>query len=282
MNSNFFLRLQSLTSKHTGWVIFGLILLAFIVGTIQVQSWSDTIQWVSTFVFTLIVIFIAYAYLSRKSGAASWAQEQGLTYLNTDCATIIEDRFRASPTKTFFNARTFFQHRPHPGRTFSFTAPLDSESRPVINTIPVIQGTIGGRDVWVWPISGSLSLASVMSNRYFCGWCFEISTHRIPLTAAVTKKFLGHHDTLDTESNSFEKAYNISVKRDGIALQLLDPVMMELIQGADISAIEFSDQSVVLYHTLYPPTRESLAKYLYWGTKIAQQVDRNFPRGGSE
>ncbi len=129
------------------------------------------------------------------------------------------------------------------------------------------KGTQDGRQVTIFP-----SVA---------GWCFDIQTNPMPVFVRVMDRFFGAPDRMDVESNSFEKRYDLNVKREGAVLQLLDPGMIDILNNAHIAGVEFGDSSVVLYLTLLNKLSD-FDLMVDWGLKIAHQVDHNFPLGKYE
>jgi hypothetical protein len=143
-------------------------------------------------------------------------------------------------------------------------------SRSKINLFA--EGKLNDRNVWIYPI-----IITVANNLALVIWCIEIATHRIPTRALITRKYLQHWDTLDTESRHFENLYHTHVVKGHTALQLLDPVMIDLITKSRVSAMEFSDSSVVFFNDDTDSILEALDVISENGLKIAKQVDRNFP-----
>ena len=133
---------------------------------------------------------------------------------------------------------------------------------------------LGNRNIWIYPIFG---ISGKSSGFHFMGWCMEISANRIPVYAELSRAYMGHLDSMDTESNEFEKIYRIHSEKKAVILQLLDPVMMSLVKDSTISSIEFSEQSIVLISSNFPPKKEVLDTFLEIGNGIAEQVKRNFP-----
>ncbi len=257
-----------------------LLILILGLGASQALLQSKVAGGLFTTVIVVAAMYGIYIYAAKATDLKIWAHQNELNYAQQGMRAMIDVRLASSPGKHFFNARSLIKSAANPAIPLTvggILSPL-TDLNPAKITGPVAYGTIENRPVWIWPLVVQLFGVSV-SKRPFLGWCFELSTHTIPVRVLVTRKFIGSRDTLDTESTSFEKLYEISGQRDHSILQLLDPVMMELILHSQISALEFSDRSVVLYHTIPPPRKETLDTYLYWGIKIAEQVDRNFPIG---
>lgn len=244
-------------------VLFGAIILAGIVGVLKK-------------VFTK---FDA----SSDHLAKLWAKHHLLSVFTGINTLRYEDRFDANPGKTFFDARKVINSNE---QTF------------------FAEGQIQKRHVWLYRITGRPPFGSglgttrskqttpakasfvdvftdnrteTISERVFYGWCLEIETKHIPQTVTITKKFINKEDVLDTESNTFEKKYDISNTTDSLVLQLLDPVLIERVHDSQCSAIEISDASILLYFTLSDITLEVLDALLQNGIHIAEQVDQNFP-----
>ncbi len=214
-----------------------------------------------------------------------WAKQNGLRVFKGINTMRYDDRFAANPSKTFFGAQ---------------------DAMEINEEIFFAEGIIGKRHAWLYRITGRPPKGSglgtfrnrnvtpereqlvdvftddrttTVTERVFYGWCIEIETKHIPQTVTVTKKFVKDNDVLETESASFEKLYDISNTNDSQVLQLLDPVLIELIQQSQCSAIEISDASVLLYFTLSEISLDALDAMLQNGVKIADQVDQNFPLG---
>lgn len=265
--------------KQLGYLVILVVVVLFTFGALQtVVGDSMVTQWVFTVLVVALVTYILYMFFTPSSDLKTWAEQKGLVYTATRMRSIIDSRLAANPSKEFFGMRTLAREVKSPSYNLSIVSALSSmaQTDPSMISGPVVQGAIGGRTIWIYPVMGKV-LRDSISSHVFSGWCFEFETHKIPIRVLTTRRFLDDYDTLDTESRSFEKLYDINVRREGTALQLLDPVMMELIEHSDISALEFSDSSVALYHTLLPAKQEKLNSYAHWGMKIAEQVDRNFP-----
>ncbi|MFH0805012.1 MAG: hypothetical protein V1916_02340 [Patescibacteria group bacterium] len=242
---------------------------------------TELLQLVFGVIITGIAVYFTVKLSKTKYNLRSWSEQHGIGYRPINCYKEIWQRFDVSPEKKFLNARKVHYKDPPPLTTVWGQMNTREEQRYFVDG-PFASGTIGNRNIWIYKIDGNLHVASVTWTSLFFGWCMELSIHSIPVSVSVHKRFIGHHDKLDTESVAFEKLYDVDVVREGKVLQLLDPVMMELILHSGISAIEFSDSSIILFHTIFPPTKEDLDKYLDCGIKIAEQVDRNFPLGKYE
>lgn len=248
----------------------------------------------------VIVIFVvaagAFMYLqakgvfmgSKRVGNSNqallrhWAQSYGFTFSKEFNELKNIDRVSASPGKKFFDAEIMMQSH---------------------DDGPFVQGEYHNRKVWVYPIVGKAPTASLSTgSRVFSSWsegltsllneknqsreelylifqpwCLEVSHKRIPHRVIIKSKKMHGEDWLDTESRSFEDDYDISGIRESEVLQLLDPVMIDLIYKSKADAIEISDGSTVLFHAAHKLTYESLDQMLEFGIQIAQQVERNFP-----
>lgn len=209
-----------------------------------------------------------------------WADGHGLKFQAAGNQLKHIDRLTANKGKHFFNAEKVMNWQ---------------------DDSIFIEGVIKDRKIWIYEIVGKPSFGSGMGTvrsvllpddaalnagesrkskieKIFYGWCIEVGTHSVPQKVLVTRKFIAGQDTHDTESHSFEDEYNVSSEEKNI-LQLLDPVMMDLIHRSKVAAVEISDASVVLYYTLPRIDYEILDSLLEYGIKIAIQVDRNFPLG---
>ncbi len=257
------------------FIILSSIIIISIFGSIFFEASKFTLFIFKYLLNPLLYItcfFIPIYLIYKRKGIGSilkhWTHYNKFDYAYENVKEKVQQRFNENFRKGFFKARsnisTFFSQKFY------------------------INGKYKNRDIKVFSIIGNLSFLSynipTMGNkRMFHGYCFEISTNKIPTHALITKRFLGEKDRLDIESNKFEKIYNLDVSRKGSVLQLLDPVMLQLILDSDFPAFEFSDSSVILYSLkIYDLKYEKLDKYLDNGIKIAEQVDRNFPMGKYE
>lgn len=254
------------------FIAFVLLVLLYFGMHVFGPSWARVVEWVR-------------GRQEKSDLLIHWGRSRGLRVHEGYTMWHITDRFRANPGKTFFEAEKFM---------------MESDMRTML------EGQSAGRTLWVYPIVGKVFYGSMMgfsrsyvidvhrqtdhlsghviernqhgNVRVFRGWCMEISTKRIPQNITLTKKFFRAPDMLDTESRDFEKTYDVHGMQDSMVLQLLDPAMMSLILDSGAAAVEISDASLVLYHTAEEPDLEMLEKYYTCGIKIAEQIDRNFPK----
>ncbi len=254
-----------------------------IIGGILFIDWKFSDWWQLAFglVVSAFAVFSAVFYSRTYYDLRSWSAKNQMIYKPTGQYHAIWERMNANKGKSFLQAREILYKDPPP--LTSVWGRLNSQDeKKFFNDGPMSYGEIRGRQVWVYRMSGMMHVTAKPIQGFFHGWCMEIQTNATPVSVSAIRRFLGHHDTLDTESISFEKMYDLNVPRVGSVLQLLDPVMMELIIQSGISAIEFSDSSIVLIHTIFPPQHEDLDRFLEFGMKIAGQVERNFPLGKYE
>lgn len=209
-----------------------------------------------------------------------WANQNGLQYRNLGNQLRRDERMAANTTKKFFGANI----------VMDFT-----------DDGPFVYGTLQGRSVWLYAIVGRPQLGSMHGDvreekveewfsrpsllssssdskveHVLYAWCLEVATNPIAHTLRITRKSLRESDTLDTESRTFEQRYNTEVI-DSLALQLLDPHMMQLIVDSRADALEFSERSVVLYEVGVELTSDILDMLFASAVNIAQQADRNYP-----
>lgn len=234
--------------------------------------------------------------LATSLNVKQWAQKHSFKYYNIGNQLRQAARMEANHDKDFFRA---------------------DETMGMEDDGPYVEGTIQDRNIWLYVSVGSPRPGSSntitrereveipnTSNRSVFGylanggssgthtvnqlqqvlyaWCLEISTHKIPHHLRVTRHDLRENDELDTESRAFEDRYDINNFDDSLALQLLDPHMIQLIEESRADAIEFSDSSVVIYEFKEHTTLEVLDALLAVGLKIAKQVDQNYPLGKYE
>ncbi|MFA6098676.1 MAG: hypothetical protein WCV50_02785 [Patescibacteria group bacterium] len=211
-----------------------------------------------------------------------WAENYGLRLSMAGNVFKSVDRLAANRGKDYYKARQVMDSR---------------------DDGPFLEGKYKNRKVWIYEIVGEAVPGSGVGTsrtyvnqkenyllgipfssqkthdlkRVFYGWCFEFSTHTIPFHLLVSRRFLEGEDKMDTESGQFERDYDINKDAGIQGLQLLDPVMMELIYNSKIASVEFSDSSVVLCYTQPQMDYEVMDNIMEYGVKMAEQVDRNFP-----
>jgi hypothetical protein len=223
----------------------------------------------------------------------AWAQKYGLRYFNIANQLRQAARMEQNPGKDFFRADEVM-NMSHDG--------------------PYVEGEVRGRTVWLYltvgrprfgslhainernaltsdpastrvaglrPLESDILESSVPAERQqvMYAWCLEISTHPMPHRLRITRQSMREADEVDTEWRDFEKRYDVNNFEDSLALQLLDPQMMQLILDSRVDAIEFSDSSFVMYELNKHTTAEVLDTLLEVGLKIAEQVDKNYPLG---
>lgn len=223
----------------------------------------------------------------------AWAQKYGLRFFNIANQLRQAARMEVNTGKDFFRADQVM-HMGHDG--------------------PYVEGKVKGRNVWLYMIAGRARYRSLhgidvegvsvshqtstllkslepLGEDFFerttpaqqqtimYAWCLEISTHPIPHRLRITRQSMQEDDELNTEGRDFEKRYDVNNFEDSLALQLLDPHMMQLILDSHVDAIEFSDSSLVIYELNKHTTAEVLDALLNAGLQIAQQVDQNYPLG---
>jgi hypothetical protein len=142
---------------------------------------------------------------------------------------------------------------------------------------PFISGQIEGRSIWVY-ILGNNHGEFLNYRRYTKFVCIEISCTSMPIHVEVARKYMGTKDSLDIESHNIERFFHINAPEGSASLQLLDPVMLQLMFDSNAVAIEFGGSSFVMFFNTYPIKSEFLDKGLEFGKRIAQQVDRNYPK----
>ncbi len=206
-------------------------------------------------VLSLVALVLAWWYrheprpkIITTQDIAAWAQHRGFQFSvpatdNEDIQRMLE----AAQHKTYFGFRDVFLQR-----------------RDRLRGYWCATGTVGARRIHVFATNS--------------GWCVDIVTKPIPVFVRVMHRFFDAKDTMDTESGSFEERYDLNTPRAGRVLQLLDPVMIELIDKSDIAGLEFGDRSVALYRTLLNDPHEFDAM-IDSGIGIAEQAERNFPTG---
>lgn len=206
-------------------------------------------------IMLVLAAFSGYLIIRRNdiSDLVNWSEQKGFKVYRRGKRKEINNRLEHNSKKRYCDFR---------------------EYKGVTTSGPYVEGKFGNRLIWIYPIFG---LSGKSSGFHFKGWCMEISTSKIPIYAEVSRAHMGHLDSIDTESNEFEKLYRIRSEKKAVILQLLDPVMMSLVKNSTISSIEFSEESIVLISTYFPPKIEVLDTFLEIGKEIAEQVKRNFP-----
>lgn len=235
----------------------------------------NIIAGIAAFLIALLLFYLIYYSLKpHYQWLESWASRHGFSVLKNSGQSIMEERLSANKLKTYFLARTV-RHN-------------------IFSKSPAVTGKVGNRQVWVYPIWGMLLRGAGFTANYFqtsitgeprseqplfYGLCIEISCHNLPLSLLVAKRNFGTYIDIRTESRQFEKKYRVMANYGEHALQLLDPVMIDLINKSDIPALEFSDYSVVLYYPQLKGDVKLFDNFLDYGLKIAAQAERNFPLG---
>ena len=258
--------------------------LGFILAFTYLRGYYDLfIQLLFVSVFFFAVAWIINRLRRNYIWLKHWAMHYNFKFREKASNAVRMDRFYESRDKQYFKSRSV---------------------KPNFDEAPAIEGKINKRKIWIFGFIGVYPFNKILhtggykfwdfslrnpifpdnrkikdNRQKFTGWCMEISTHKVPISLIVRRNYLGGRDEIDTESHNFEKIYHVDVYNGHGTLQLLDPMMIQLIMDSGISAFEFSDSSVALYYTLYKPSRDQLDKMLGVGLKVAEQVDRNFPLG---
>lgn len=251
--------------------------------------WNDNDSSVGQYLFLTGVIILAFKiarpFFNRESVLEQWAMKNSLSYFSGNKRQDIFQRLDASPGKSFCNARKILGYSSAQPVEVSLKEAIKqviSRSKPYVISGPYVTGVIENHTIYLYPISGEIFNDSTFSPFKFYGWCMEISANSVPVSVSVSKHFLGQKDDMRTEYNAFEKKYHINVPASAKVLQLLDPNMIEIILKSEIGIVEFSDNSVSLIHTIFPPTIELLDRYLNFGKRIVHQLEHNFPLGKYE
>ncbi|XOU94632.1 MAG: hypothetical protein ACNFW9_01050 [Candidatus Kerfeldbacteria bacterium] len=262
-----------------------IVLLAGFFGMSQ-SGYESDILGVVQLIFALfilllfaIMIFSFSSFYSWKTTVKKWVSDNNFNLIEEGKKLQLE-RINSNPNKSYFNTRNI-----------KFN----------INNKYFVFGNVKGRKIWFYPFIGYPPQGSYLQTSknpfhmitdtilpvdnsvgHIQGWCMEIETIKLPLTMDVYRTYVRPKDEIDTESNSFERLYHIDVKNGQGTLQLLDPVMIEIITSSKIVAYEFSDRSVALFYTMHSISRDKIDQMLNVGIKVAEQVDRNFPLGKYE
>ncbi len=268
--------------KESSWVKIIFALLGIFIIFSYLKGYYDLFyQLLFVVIFAGAVVIILYNIRRNFIKLKHWAMHHNFNYHPGFSRSLRLERFAENKNKSFFKSRSVQGN---------------------FDTAPAIEGIFNGRQFWffglvgVYPFNkmigptdykfGDFSMAQPLlasqkkindRRQKFTGWCMEFKTYRIPISMIVRRNYLGGKDELNTESVNFEKLYHVDIYEGHGTLQLLDPMMIQLITDSGVAAFEFSDNSVVLYFTLYNPNQDQLDKMLEVGLKIAEQVDRNFP-----
>lgn len=215
----------------------------------------------------IVVLVLPLAFIMRPGKSSfillqHWAEQHHFQYLENGAEIKIIDRLQSNPGKDFFKARKFFE-------------------RGTKMSGPYVYTQVGGRNVWLYRIKGLTfeeESRAVRDVHLTDLWCLEVSTHAIPLKVSVAHKVLPKPDVIDVEYIAYEGLYHTDAPFHGITLQLLDPRMIEILTDSEALAVDFSDTSIVVYTRVWPIDIHHFDLLLEQGLKIAEQVDRNFPK----
>lgn len=273
--------------KESFWVkIIFAVLGALIVFAYLMDFYDLFFQLLFVTIFAAMVVFIMYRLRKNFTWLEHWASQHKFKYRKGFSRAMRFERFNESRHKSYFKSRSVKSN---------------------FDTAPSIEGQYNNKRFWFFGLIGvypfnkilgssnykfwdfSLKISLIDYNKKvndrrqkFVGWCMEFKTVQIPISLIVRRDYLGGKDEIDTESINFEKLYHVDVYEGKGTLQLLDPMMIQLIMESGIAAFEFSNSSVALYYTLHKPTLDQLDHMLEVGSKIAEQVDLNFPLGKYE
>lgn len=272
--------------KHIVWIgLLLIVLLAGFFGMSQSGYESDVLVIIQT-IFALfivllfvIMIFVFSSFYSWKTTIKKWVEDNNFNLIE-DGKKLQLERIKNNPNKSYFNTRNI-----------KFN----------IDNKYFIFGDVKGIKIWFYPFIGYPPQGSYLQTSknpfhmitdillpvgnsvgHIQGWCMEIETIPLPLSMDVYRTYVRKKDEVDTESNKFESLYHVDVNNGRGTLQLLDPVMIEIITESNIAAFEFSERSVALFYTINTISREKIDNMLKVGLKVAKQVDRNFPLGKYE
>ncbi len=209
-----------------------------------------------------------------------WARPYGLQVWAEGNFKRIIERMEASPEKHFFRADValdetddsfFVAGEVRQKKVWVYAAKAISQRE-----MNELRQTPGKFTLGLFKPGSSLAQQPMHTEMFV--WCMEIQTAPIQHQVTVTRKKVQEGDVLTTESRDFEKTFDISGTQESDVLQLLDPAMMDLLLQSPADALEFSDQSVILYRFNRDISAELLEQTLQSGLAIAQQVDRNYPK----
>ncbi|MFA6098674.1 MAG: hypothetical protein WCV50_02775 [Patescibacteria group bacterium] len=267
--------------KNIVWIATVIVVFLFtLIGIAISNSHKDLLDIVQgIFIFIVVALVLYFLWINNthswKEMLKKWSAFNNLIFVEK-AGVKQSERIKNNPDKAYFGARKI--------KSSNYNDPF-------------VEGTIGGRKIWLYSFTGfppSGSYLQTASNsayavfgrlagfggqqqEYIKGWCMELETHKLPLSLAVNRTYVSNKDEIHTESGQFEKLYHVDIIQGQGTLQLLDPVMIELITNSGVSAFHFSDSSAVLFYTMPAPSLEVLNNMLSNGLKIAEQVDHNFP-----
>lgn len=212
-----------------------------------------------------------------------WADPLGLQVRAEGNATRIMERMEASPNKDFFRADvaldtgddSFFASGKMQDHMIWTYALRTISKKEIERARRLVQP--GGHFIWGL-LDNSGPHNQPIPPAEIPVWCMEVQTVSMQHRVTVTRRKIQEGDVLNTESRDFEKTFDISETQESGVLQLLDPAMMDCLMQSPADAIEFSDQSVVLYRFSRKVTPDMLEQMCQSGLQIAQQVDRNYPK----
>jgi len=252
------------------------VMLVFGVSTVLVGILSNSPWRLVYIIVAMITVFIIFIVMGVKHkfnpafplGFLRWAEKNNLSYDKKNLDRQLIFRIEANQGKKILKSLA----NRIKNNTFKFKGPF-------------IYGTIQGRKVWLYRAEGNLSVnvQGYQVERIY----MEIETHKIPERLMVYKHLTEFWkiDELDVESKDFNFKYGLDIEKGCESLQLLDPNMIEILTKFKLTAIEFSDSSVLLCEIIELGRIDAEIKldiFLHWGLEIAEQVDRNFPMGKYE
>jgi hypothetical protein len=263
-------------------IVFSAVVLCIVIFSVPLDSnWGSVLSWM-VIIAGLPVLYKVILFTSLwETKFLKWILDHGLkSNQNPDRA--ISERIAANPQKSFFQAR-------------------EVEQKPLHKRI--FEGMAENRKIWIYSLIGkppaggylsSFEISNSISSHFKLSgfvrqrefrismWCLEFETTIIPISTFVYRRFVQNIDRINTESNDFERLYHVETYSGHQTLQLLDPAMMQILIDNKLTAIEFSDSSIVLYYTMSAPKKEALDNLYDVGLKIAHQVEHNFPLGKYE
>ena len=220
---------------------------------------------------------------ARSTFVKLWADSKGFTFWPEGNQMRVAERMEASPNKEFFRADiamdttddSCFVRGAQANRQVWFYA-LKAVSKSNVENLQKTSFIESGFSHSLFDPRGPHYAEITLPEMNV--WCMELQTVSMPNRVTVARKKIKEGDVLDTESNAFEKTFDISDTQESDVLQLIDPAMMDCLMQSPADAFEFADQSVVIYKFSRDISPDMLEQMLQSGLQIAQQVDRNYPK----
>jgi len=226
--------------------------------------------------FLLVILFFIIIYLileipsiikkyNLRKKIQIWAKQNSYQYVDIKQKEVfykfIIERLHSNPQKDFLSGKHYMQMRPF----------VNNIAKPYY-----IHGKYKDLEFFIYPFKTIWH--TKFDDNIFSGQCIELQTVNVPVHMLITRKYALDKDTMNTESQGFEKIYNISSSKGADKLMILEPNMIDLLTHTDIMGIEFGGKSICMFSYSNNFKVEDIIARLYWGSKIAEQLKINFSK----